>query len=263
MDFVDSIKLFTVFTMRYLIIAGFAFSIFYLVFKKAFGTNKIQKENARSSNFGREIFYSVLANLVFVLIAFFVEFGPIGKFSLLYQDINAFPLWYLPISVILALVVHDAYFYWMHRTIHSDRLYRLIHKTHHLSINPSPFAAFSFHIVESALEALVIVFIIFLIPMHISMVLVFTTLSLMINVYGHLGYEIAPKWYRKSILFEILNSSVHHNMHHKYFKGNYGLYFRFWDRIMGTENPKYVSEYDALQAERFSAKASSSDLISS
>ncbi|MHA4894836.1 sterol desaturase family protein [Pedobacter sp. PWIIR3] len=48
-----------------------------------------------------------------------------------------------------------------------------------------------------------------------------------------------------------MNTSIHHNLHHSKFKGNYGLYFRFWDRLMGTENPNYVKEYDRIQNQRF------------
>ena len=79
-------------------------------------------------------------------------------------------------------------------------------------------------------------------------------MSLFINVYGHLGFEITPKWFRKSFLFEILNTSVHHNLHHEKFNGNYGLYFRVWDRIMKTENPNYVKSFDAIQQKRFDKK---------
>jgi sterol desaturase/sphingolipid hydroxylase (fatty acid hydroxylase superfamily) len=31
-----------------------------------------------------------------------------------------------------------------------------------------------------------------------------------------------------------LNRSTFHNDHHRLFRGNYGLYFTFWDRVMGT-----------------------------
>jgi len=87
--------------------------------------------------------------------------------------------------------------------------------------------------------------------MHPVTILLFTITGFIINVYGHLGYEVAPKWFRYSWLFEILNTSVHHNLHHSKFKGNYGLYFRIWDRLMGTEHPDYVKEYDKLQKQRF------------
>ncbi|HBV16397.1 MAG TPA: hypothetical protein DEB71_13780 [Chryseobacterium carnipullorum] len=76
-------------------------------------------------------------------------------------------------------------------------------------------------------------------------------LSFIINVYGHLGYEIAPKWFRTSFLFGILNTSVYHNLHHSKFKGNYGLYFRFRDKIIRTENSNYIKLYDEIQNSRF------------
>jgi len=86
--------------------------------------------------------------------------------------------------------------------------------------------------------------------------LLFTIVAFVINVYGHLGYEIAPKWFRHSFLFEIVNTSTHHNIHHKKIEGNYGLYFRVWDRLMGTENPNYVKDYDEIQLRRFGSKGS-------
>ncbi|RZK51397.1 MAG: fatty acid hydroxylase family protein, partial [Pedobacter sp.] len=88
-------------------------------------------------------------------------------------------------------------------------------------------------------------------PMHKLAIILFVLVGFIINVYGHLGYETAPKWLRKSFLFEIINTSVHHNLHHSKFNGNYGLYFRLWDRLCKTENPDYVQEYDRIQANRF------------
>lgn len=244
------LKLATVFVLRYLLFAGFAFLVFYILFKQFFKKNKIQEKSAKKKDFGREIVYSLQANLIFVGMALFVEYGPIGERSKMYANIHDYPLWYLPLSVVLALIIHDTYFYWMHRTLHIEPLYKWMHKTHHLSVNPSPWASFAFHIGESILESLIIVLVIFLIPIHISMIIVFTSLSLLINVYGHLGYEIIPKWFRKTPLFQLVNTSVHHNMHHQYFKGNYGLYFRFWDRLMGTENTNYVERYEQVIQKR-------------
>jgi len=43
-------------------------------------------------------------------------------------------------------------------------------------------------------------------------------------------------------------------MHHSKFKGNYGLYFRIWDRLMKTEHPDYVKDYDRIQERRFGTK---------
>jgi len=144
----------------------------------------------------------------------------------------------------------------MHRTVHHPKLFRHIHLVHHKSVNPSPWASYSFHFTEGVLEAMIAPIILFLIPMHPLSLLLFTFVAFMMNVYGHLGYEILPKWFRHSFLFQIINTSTHHNLHHEKFEGNYGLYFRIWDRLMGTENPDYVKEYDKIQERRFGSSPS-------
>gem|GEM_PF-1450548 len=39
-------------------------------------------------------------------------------------------------------------------------------------------------------------------------------------------------------------------MHHKYFKGNYGLYFLFWDRMMGTLREDYDGVFERTTSKR-------------
>ncbi|MEZ0388978.1 MAG: sterol desaturase family protein, partial [Verrucomicrobium sp.] len=31
--------------------------------------------------------------------------------------------------------------------------------------------------------------------------------------------------------------------HHEYYRGNYGLYFNVWDRLMGTNHEKYEERF--------------------
>ena len=70
----------------------------------------------------------------------------------------------------------------------------------------------------------------------------FFLFQIMYNVYGHLGFELYPVGFSKHPLGKWLNTSVAHNQHHHHFKGNYGLYFTFWDRIMGTLRIDYDVE---------------------
>jgi sterol desaturase/sphingolipid hydroxylase (fatty acid hydroxylase superfamily) len=154
-------------------------------------------------------------------------------------------------SVALSLIIHDTYFYWIHRLLHHPVLFRHAHLVHHKSTNPSPWASYSFHLLESVLEGGILVVVAFALPIHPLALVLFIISGFIINVYGHLGYEIMPKGLRNSIWFEIINTSVHHNLHHSKFKGNYGLYFRVWDRLMGTEHPDYIKEYDRVQRNRF------------
>ena len=236
---------------RYFLIAGIPFLVFYILFPKAFEKNRIQKRLSRSKDFLREIAFSIQTSFIFAALGVLMLKTPLRSFTKFYVDIEEYSLWWIPVSTFLALVLHDTYFYWMHRWVHQPRIYRKVHLVHHQSVNPSPWTSYSFHFLEGVVEGLIIVFILLLIPMHPIALISFAFLSLIINVYGHLGYEIAPKWFRKSIFFPLVNTSIHHNLHHSTFRGNYGLYFRFWDRIMGTEHPDYEVLFDQMQEKRF------------
>lgn len=237
--------------VRYFLIAGVAFLAFYIIWGGRFSKNKIQGRSASAKDFFREIMHSGLSSLVLSVEACLVLFTPLRAHTLLFRSAGGYALWWLPVSVGLSLVIHDAYFYWMHRLLHHPRLFKYTHLVHHLSVNPSPWASYSFHFLEAVGEGFIVIILAFILPMQDLGIILFTIASFLINVYGHLGYEIMPKGLRTSFWFGIINTSVYHNLHHSKFKGNYGLYFRHWDRWMGTENPDYEKEYDKVQARRF------------
>ena len=41
----------------------------------------------------------------------------------------------------------------------------------------------------------------------------------------------------------ILNTPTNHIMHHEKMRGNYGLYFNIWDRLMGTNHRDYETRF--------------------
>ncbi|WP_109698991.1 sterol desaturase family protein [Chitinophaga deserti] len=246
--------IFSITLIRYFVLAGIPFLLFYILLRSSTTKYKIQNRTATKKDFFREIMHSGSSSLVFAIISVIVLFTPLKSYTLLYTDFNAFPLWWVPVSLVLSLVIHDTYFYWMHRTLHHKKLFRFTHKVHHQSVNPSPWTSYSFHILEAIAEGGILVVLAFTLPMHADVLIMFTVVSLIINVYGHLGYEIMPKGLRNSFIFEIINTSVYHNLHHSKFKGNYSLYFRWWDKLMKTENPDYVKVYDRIQEQRFGSK---------
>jgi sterol desaturase/sphingolipid hydroxylase (fatty acid hydroxylase superfamily) len=122
----------------------------------------------------------------------------------------------------------------MHRTLHHPRLFSWTHKVHHLSKNPSPFAAMSFQPLEAFLEIVWIVPLAYFLPIEMGVWVIFSLIIILINVLGHLGVEIYPRSWQQNRLLKYLNTSTSHNEHHQYFHGNYSLYFSYWDRWMGT-----------------------------
>jgi len=245
------LKVFGMSVARYFLLAGIPFALFYLLIPGKFRRFKIQGRSASKKDFLREISHSMVSVSIFTLYATAILFTPLRQYTLVYPRLGDYPVFYIGISLALSLIIHDTYFYWMHRLLHHRRLFAFVHLVHHKSNNPSPWTSYSFHLLEALTEGFILPLLVLVLPMHPLTILLFTVTGLIINVYGHLGYEITPKWFRNSWLFEILNTSVHHNLHHSRFKGNYGLYFRMWDRLMGTEHPDYVKEYDKLQEQRF------------
>jgi lathosterol oxidase len=220
---------------RYFITCGIVFSLCYLWKRPAWLFRKIQARFPTTADVRREIGYSALTSLIFAATALLWLKTPLLRsWTKFYTDVDQYGWGYLLVSIPLLLLVHDAYFYWMHRLMHHPRLYRRVHLVHHKSVNPSPWAAYAFHPVEALLEAGIIPLLLVTIPMHPISFSAISTLMLWFNVYGHLGYEFFPAYIYTHPLGRWLNSSVHHNLHHEKFTGNYGLYFSIWDRLCGT-----------------------------
>jgi lathosterol oxidase len=233
--------------LRYLLIAGAAFLIFYVLWKQKWGARRIQVKFPAGKDYAREIGYSILTTIIFAGIGYLVFLTPIVVYTQAYFDITERSTGYFIFSVFLIIILHDTYFYWTHRFMHSSPIYRWVHKVHHLSTNPSPWAALAFHPLEAVIEAGIIVVVVFLFPVHPLAIGIFLLLMMTYNVYGHLGYEFYPKGFAKSFLGKWINTSVNHNQHHQHFKGNFGLYFLFWDRFMGTIRSDYEDRFEEIK----------------
>lgn len=219
---------------RYAVFCAAFYGIFYVWKRRDWLYRKIQQKFPLRKDYVREIGCSALASVIFALASWLFLGTHLREHTLFYTDIGQYGRLWLMASIPLTLFIHDAWFYWMHRLMHHPALYRRIHLLHHRSVNPSPWAAYAFHPLESLLEAAIIPILLFSMPLHPVSFWAFVTLMLLFNVYGHLGYELFPQKIYDHPLGRWLNSSVHHNLHHEKFHGNYGLYFTIWDRLCGT-----------------------------
>jgi sterol desaturase/sphingolipid hydroxylase (fatty acid hydroxylase superfamily) len=224
---------------RYLLLAGIAFAVWY----RKGTARKLQPAMPRGAQMRREIAYSAAAVLVFGAINGVIFGYGIAPRTQLYWDVAQHGWTYFWLSIPLMILAHDAYFYWTHRLMHTRALFRVFHAVHHLSRNPTPWTAYAFHPYESFVEGLGVVLIIFIMPSHPAALLIFQTISTVINVYGHLGYELYPRDWPQHWLGRWINTSVAHNAHHDKARHNYGFYFLFWDRWMGTLDPAYEARY--------------------
>jgi ferredoxin len=117
---------------------------------------------------------------------------------------------------------------------------------HHESTDPSPLTSFAFHPSEAIVEGFVGFVLPFVMPMHFSVIVAFQVFDMLNNVLAHLGYELYPQGWTRWPVLKFKTASTHHNMHHERFDGNYGLYFTWWDKWMGTEFADYESQHQRI-----------------
>jgi sterol desaturase/sphingolipid hydroxylase (fatty acid hydroxylase superfamily) len=233
----------------YLALALPFFIVFWKVWNHRFRHRRIQERQRSDRRLIRhELKHSASTLLIFAVVDVSIYAAYAAGYTRLYTDVDEYGWGYFAFSVVLMILLHDAWFYFTHRYVmHHPRLFNLIHSVHHRSVDPSPFAAFSFHPLEALIETGVYVVFAFLFPVNLWALYVWQVFQMAFNVIGHLGYEIYPRGFNTHRLFKWKTPSLHHNLHHSHFSGNYGLYFTWWDRIFRTEFKDYHDRYERLQ----------------
>jgi Delta7-sterol 5-desaturase len=231
-------------------ISGLLFLIFWKWLVKRLAHWKIQfGKTVAAPQIKREMRNTLFATASGAFTSCVVLFMVSMDVTRIYTNISDYPLWVALIGFPAMILFNDAWFYWMHRLIHHPRIYRYIHAEHHRSINVNPLTSYSFHFAEPLLLTLWIVPFVMVMPLYAPVVGLVQIYGIYDNVKSHLGYEIYPRWLNRSPL-RWLSTSTYHNLHHTKFDGNYGLHFRFWDRLMGTELKQYEADFDKIVTRR-------------
>jgi len=237
--FILTFIFFIIVFLRYIFISGLYHQIFLGWLKDKYKKRILVSNEYSKQQMIKEVVWSGFSSLIFsisgVLMLIFWQKG----YTMLYIDLNDYPLWYLPISLLLYMFIHETYYYWLHRWMHLPNVFRKIHKVHHDSIQTSSWTSFSFHPYESLLQAVIIPLLLFVVPIHIYMLLVLLIIMTLSAIINHAGVEVYPEGFEKNFLGKWLIGAVHHDIHHKKFRYNFGLYFTFWDKWMKTESPDF------------------------
>jgi len=221
--------------LRYLAMAG---AVYALIWKRApgkVGGHRLNPDAPRAAVIRHELRLSLLSSWIYALPAALAYEAWKHGGTLVYLDVGQYGWPWLFASAAIYLVVQDTYYYWLHRLMHVKSLFRYVHAGHHRSRQPSPFASFSFDALEAALNAWVMPALVFIVPIHPAVILVLLTLMTVLAVLNHSGWEVLPDWLVRGPLGAWLISATHHSAHHTRYTCNYGLYFRAWDRLMGTD----------------------------
>jgi Delta7-sterol 5-desaturase len=219
---------------RYLFLAGSAYMICYKAGIKFLCRYKIQPRPPKEKQIQNELLFSLSTIVIFSLVGIAVYLLYKNGRSTIYLDIATHGWLYFFGSLVVMIVLHDIYFYFTHRLLHTPWLMRHVHVVHHRSVNPTPLAAYCFHPAEAILETFLVFPFVTIFPVNLYALLLFTLLVLLLNVIGHLGFEFMPRRIRASKIGRLFTSSTHHNLHHQKMHKNFGYYFTCCDRLFKT-----------------------------
>lgn len=233
---------------RYLMAASATFALVWVLRRTALKARKIQAREASVADMRREFAQSLQSVFVYVIGACFLIWG--RELGVFYDVFGVSFGLGIDLLILAAIIVaHDAYFYWAHRLMHHPRLFKRFHRAHHRSVTPTPWAAYSFAMPEAAVMFLFVPLWLFFVPTPGWVMVAWLNFQIIRNAMGHAGFEFFPRWWLDSPLTSWINTTVHHDMHHNGgFNANYGLYFTWWDKWMGTEHPRYHETFRAVSS---------------
>lgn len=228
---------------RYFLFALPAAAAIWLL-KDLLENRRIQKRSATNKDRRREILLSLATSVVFSLNGFFLVFG-LKQLGII--DIPSGSAWYvIALQSALIIIAHDAWFYWLHRALHWRPLFRAAHISHHRSKTPTPWAAYAFAPLEAFLEAIFLPLFLLFLNVDGLTILIFLMHMMARNVIGHSGFELFPAGWHCQPVLGWITTVTHHDIHHETGRWNYGLYFTWWDRWMGTEHPDYRARFESV-----------------
>ncbi|MBC7890900.1 MAG: sterol desaturase family protein [Sphingobacteriaceae bacterium] len=236
--------LFVVIMGRYLLLAALFHFYFYVWNRDAWQHRQLGRKARPAGQERKEMAWSAATSVIFAIIGALSVVAWQKGYTAVYTDLNAYPLWYLPLSLALSMFIHETYYYWLHRLMHWPGLYRLVHRVHHDTPSTSAWTAFSFHPVEGFFEALIFPFIAVVLPLHPHVILVQLTIMVLSATINHLDIEIFPANALGTRLGRFVIGATHHGLHHRQYRFNYGLYFTFWDKWGKTESPQFKTDFE-------------------
>ncbi|MFN9694447.1 MAG: sterol desaturase family protein [Synechococcaceae cyanobacterium] len=244
----DCLALFLIILARYFVAAGFCWCLVHFCAPHAAAASSERQEQRLREGIRHDIRLSVLSAAVFALAAAAVLWLQAQGHTRLYAGANPSNWWYLGVSYLLVLFLQDGMFYATHRLFHHPALYAAFHRGHHRSRRPTPWTSFAFDPPEALVQALFLVGVVMLIPLHVITLLAVLSTMTVWAIVNHLDLDSLPSRFPHHLLGRWVIGPAHHSLHHRRPSLHFGLYFTFWDRVCGTQDNAYATGLSALAA---------------
>jgi ring-1,2-phenylacetyl-CoA epoxidase subunit PaaE len=232
---VEFIRQYVTSAVGLLVVLSAIYFVFWVLLGKKLAHRKIQlSKRAGWLQIKEEIITSLISFIGSTCFVFIILNLKDKGFVKFYTETGKYGIWYEVVTVAVLLLVSDAWFYWSHRIMHHPKIYKYVHALHHKSLDVNPYTSTSFHIIESVWLTAWILPLVMLMPVSMTALGAMQALGTFNNIKSHLGYEFYPQFF-KLPPFNMLVTATNHSLHHTQYNGNYGLFFRFWDILCGTE----------------------------
>ena len=142
------------------------------------------------------------------------------------------------VELVLLLAYESLVEYWWHRAMHTDVLYKAMHKLHHVNKAPEPFDDFMIHPVEAMGYYCILYAPPFIFPTSLQSFVLYMIVCGVCGVADHSGVKLK---------FPGLYDSQDHDLHHSRTNVNYGFPFNYTDKLFGTYSSAANSETKASQ----------------
>ncbi|BCH35661.1 sterol desaturase [Mesorhizobium sp. L-8-10] len=229
--------------IRYVAGAGGTFLIVNTLLAGWLARRRIRDIRPDWRQMAREILASLRTVVIFSLVGLAIALAERLGWLAIYDDPLERGLPYFLANLMVLILAHDAWFYWTHKVMHRAGLFRWFHRLHHRSHIPSPWTSYAFDASEAVVNAIYLPLALLLMPTSLLAAFLFTAHMMLRNAIGHCGYEVFPARQDGRPLVDWLTTVTHHDLHHARPRYNFGLYFTWWDRLMGTEDPTYRAAF--------------------
>jgi len=156
------------------------------------------------------------------------------------------PLWMIALEYLAYFVLFDTWFYWLHRLMHVEPVYKWVHKVHHFSTTPNPLTTLSETPIEGIVNGGFVPLFLTVFTIHPATMALILPTNIIIGFYVHSGFEFLPRWWNRTWATKWFITATFHDHHHRYFRYNFGGYTTVWDHICGTVRPKFDQDFDRI-----------------
>jgi|JI10StandDraft_1071094.scaffolds.fasta_scaffold288800_2 lathosterol oxidase len=233
---------------RGIVILGGLYLIFWVFKRPWMDKYRVPTIGAAKAKPAKEALLTFSTYIIYTIVAVIVMLSAKAGHSMMYTDVAKYGWFYTIFSVVIFCVWSDTTFYWSHVLMHKSKFVYRSHVVHHQFVNTTPWAAYAFHVGESAMSAGFFGILMLIMPWHPMALFVFVVFSVTYNGVIHLGYDFFPVSWRQHPVLKYMNTTTHHIYHHQKSDCNYSFIFTFWDKWMGTESLPAANEVRAKQA---------------